>query len=140
MAFGNNLQQETKTTKLFRKVNSNNFLKSGEHCFSTNESICLIAAGEFAIVLREDAYEGLHDSQDADAGKNFGYDEFRVELSESELIEAIEAIVVPNWWEDDIDEDLYDTDKDPMVWIDNLRNYGKVVFEKDVDYNVDFNF
>lgn len=140
MAFGTDLKQETKTTRLYRKVNSNNFLKSGQHCFSTDASISLIHAGEFCLVLKKNTYNGMYDNKDADAGKNFGYDEFRVELSESELIEAIELIVVPDWWEDDIDEDLYDTDKDPMVWIDNLSNYGKVIFEKDFSGQVKINF
>ena len=140
MAFGQDLKTATKTTRLYRKVSGSNFIKSGEHCFSTDQSVELISRGDFCIVLEKNEYKGQYDNKDADAGKNFGYDEFRVELTQEELIEKIECIVVPNWWEDDIDEDLYDTDKDPMVWIDNLSEFGKIVFEKDFETSVNLNF
>lgn len=139
MAFGKDLKKETKKTRLYRKVTGTSFLKYGELCFSTEESTMLIGRGEFCIVLEEKEYSGMYDNKDADAGKDFGYDEFRVFLTEEELISKIECIVVPNWWEDDIEEELYDTDKDPMVWIDNLSEFGKVVFEKDFKTSVNLN-
>lgn len=141
MAFGQNLETQTINTRLFRKVNASNLFKANnEYCFSTANSTKLIAHGEFAIVLKEEEYTGAYDSQDADAGKNFGYDEFRVVLTKEELISKIECIVVPDSWNDEIDAELYDTDKDPMVWIENLREYSVVVFVSETDYNVDFNF
>ena len=140
MAFSQNLQKRTINTRLFRKVSGGNFLKDGEHCFSTESSSMLISRGDFCFVLVEKEYSGMYDSQDADAGRNFGYDEFRVKMSKENLVQQIEAIVVPNWWGKDIDEDLYDTEDDPMVWMDNLSNYGKVIFEKDFQTTVNFNF
>ena len=140
--FGNDLKQEQKITALFRKVSGGNIFRSeeAEYCFSTAASSKLIAAGDFAIVLCSKEYSGLYDCKDADAGKDFGYDEFRVIMSKAELLENIDVIVVPDSWNDDIDESLFETDKDPMVWIDNLSNYGKVVFESDAQFDVDFNF
>jgi hypothetical protein len=143
MAFGKDLVLAQINTKLFRKVSGMNFLKDGEHCFSTEKSTKLISHGEFCIVLEEKDYTGLYDDKDADAGKDFGYDEFRVEMSKEELLNNIEFIVVPNWWVDsemDENDDDYLEEKDPLFWIDNLSDYGRVVSEREYNGNMNFNF
>lgn len=143
MAFGTQLKAATIETKLYRKVSSINFLKSGELCFSTDSSVTLIGAGDFCIVLEKDSYTGMHDSQDADAGKNFGYDEFRIELTQNELLSKIEYIVVPNEWVDsemDISADDYNAETDPYEWIENLSQYGIVIPIRDFETNINLNF
>lgn len=140
MAFGSDLKQKTINTRLYRKVNGSNFIKDGEHCFSTESSSELISAGDFCLVFEKKSYEGMYDDKDADAGKDFGYDEFRVEMSRDELIENIEVIVVPNSWNNDIDESLHGTDEDPMEWIENLSEFGKVIFESEFESDVNLNF
>ncbi len=111
-------------------------MNSGELCTSTEISVQLTAQGQFCLVYASKEYTGLYAEGDADAGRNFGYDEFRVELTPAD----IDLIVVPNSWDDDIDEDLQDTDKDPYVWIENLREIAPVIFEKDHEGDIDFNF
>ena len=123
------LEKTRVSTRLYRKVDGENMLHSGELCFSTPESVELISHGDFCLVLREQEYSGLYFDGDIDAGKNFGYDEFRVKMTEEELKAAIEVIIVPDWWEDDIEEDLHDTEEDPYVWMENLREYGRVLTE-----------
>ena len=68
MAFGKDLKTATKNTRLYRKVFGSNFVKSGEHCFSTDESVELISRGNFCIVLQKDTYKGQYYNEDADAG------------------------------------------------------------------------
>ena len=141
--FGTGLQSAEIQTRLFRKVSAQNFLNSGELCFSTEKSTTLISHGEFCIVLESNLYSGLYFDGDADAGKNFGYDEFRVEMDRNELLSKIEYIVVPNSWFDSemSDEDEgYNEENDPYVWIENLSDYGIVIAERDFDGNINFNF
>lgn len=134
--FGKGLVQKTIKTQLFRKVSGMNFLKDGEHCFSTSSSSSLISHGEFCIVLKESDYAGMYYDGDADAGKNFGYDEFRVEMSRSELLKNLDYIVVPNDWSDT---------EEGQDWIDNLADYGFVVSEDrfrshEPNIRINFNF
>ncbi len=142
--FGQDLKKATQQTILFRKVSGVNFLNFGELCFSTEKSAQLIGAGEFCLVLEKAEYSGVYAEGDADAGKNFGYDEFRVEMTQDELTESITNIVVPNSWYDDIDESLYDSDQDPMVWIDNIETElnlsGICISESDFNSEIKFNF
>ena len=141
--FSQDLEATKKTTRLFRKVNGDNFINEGELCFSTENSVELIGAGDFCIVLESSEYTGMWADGDADAGKNFGYDEFRVEFSQEELLEKIEYIVVPNEWMDsdlDFEATDYIESEDPAVWIDNLENYGNVIAERDYETEIRFNF
>lgn len=135
-AFGKSLKETTLTVMLFRKANSKNVLNSGQLCTSTANSVQLTSQGDFCLVYEEKQRTGMYAEGDADAGRNFGYDEFRVELTP----EDISFIVVPNSWDDEIDEDLQDTDEDPYLWIENLREIAPVIFEKEFDGNIDFNF
>ena len=128
-------------TRLFRKVSGMN-LHGGELCFSTEKSICLIEQGEFAIVLEKKSYTGTYFNGDIDAGKNFGYDEMRVEMSFDELLENLDYIVVPNHWFDvemDINSEDYSEENDPLTWIDNLSQYGRVIPERELPI-IDYRF
>ena len=143
MSFGSTLSTTTLTTTLYRKVDADNFLASGELCFSTSNSASLISHGTFCIALEKGEYTGEYTDRDADAGKNFGYDEFRVSLEQDELIARLDAIIVPDSWYDDVDEDIQDTDQDPFTWIQNLEDYGRVISEteaREEGHTVDFNF
>ena len=86
--FGKDLKNKIINTKLYRKTTVNSLLsfESGELCFSTENSVSLINQGEIAIVLEKDNYNGNFVDGDADAGRNYGYDEFRLEMSRKELI------------------------------------------------------
>lgn len=143
MAFGQDLIETTIKTRLFRKVSDMNFLKDGEHCFSTSSSHSLISVGTFCLILEEKEYTGKYDDKDADAGKNFGYDEFRVEMSRNELLSNIDYIVVPNSWVDsemnENDED-YLEENDPFFWIENLSQFGQVIAERNSPVEINFNF
>jgi hypothetical protein len=143
MAFGHDLIETVMTTQLFRKVSGMNFLKDGEHCFSTPSSSALISHGEFCIVLEEKEYSGQYTDKDADAGKDFGYDEFRIEMSREKLLNNIDFIVVPNAWVDsEMDEKASDylEENDPLVWIDNLAEYARVISEREFTGTMNFNF
>lgn len=141
MAFGQELAEKTISSRLFRKVSSENLLKTGELCFSTEDSVCLIGRGEFCLVFEQKKRTGLFFDGDADSGINTGYDEFRYTIED--LLE-IEYIVVPNEWVDsdmDIESEGYIQENDPAEWIENLSQYGKVVAVRDFDgNNIDFNF
>lgn len=93
--------------------------------------------------MEEKEYSGKYTDKDADAGKNFGYDEFRIEMSRDELLNNIDFIVVPNTWVDsEMDEKASDylEENDPLVWIDNLSEYGRVIAERDFSGTINFNF
>ncbi|MBD3197999.1 MAG: hypothetical protein GF317_23315 [Candidatus Lokiarchaeota archaeon] len=129
-------------TKLYRKVDGNNFLFSNEKelCFSTENSVSLSPHGEFCLVLEKKDYTGRYTDGDIDAGKNFGYDEMRVEMTMEGLLENLECIVVPDWWFDSEDKE-YEEGQDPFDWIENLEKYcWKVIPERDYNTKIDFNF
>lgn len=145
--FGKNLTKETIKTKLFRKVSFDNYTDIRELCFSTEKSISLIGQGDFAIVLESQEYTGCYDEKDADAGKNYGYDEFRVEISN---YHQIENIIVPDWWIEAINDENFegadDPEKDPYIWVENIMKNYNIYMEvisaskaKEI-YGIDFNF
>lgn len=144
MAFGQNMIERTIETRLFRKVSPQNMFRAGEVIFSTEKySTKLIGRGDMCLVLELDKYEGLWYDGDADNGRNFGYDEFRVEINKIDLFSKLEYIVVPNSWVDselDPTDDNYDLTKDPQEWIENLSEVGIVIAERDFDGKIDFNF
>ena len=144
MAFSTGMTQKTFNTRLFRKVSFENFLKEGELCFSTEEnSSSLYWRGQFCLVLESNTYTGSWYDGDADAGRNMGYDEFRVSFTKEELLASIAYIVVPNEWVDsemDINSDDYNQDNDPYEWIENLSQYGIVIPEREYKGEMNFNF
>lgn len=122
--FGQGLKETTMECTLARKVSFENLQNFGELCFSTLEnSVELIGTGELCIVLKKAVRTGMYYDGDADAGKNFGYDEFRVYFdSFEEIVEEIEYVVIPDYWEEDIEEENYDNpEKDPEVWKDSIN-------------------
>lgn len=133
--FSQDFATATITGRLFRKADMANFIREGELCFSTEKSIQLIGQGNIALVIEPGNYEGEYVDGDGDAGKNYGYDEFRVEFTRESLQAAIEAIVIP--------DSLYDSD-DADDWdiLENLRDYGFVMRESEatIQYNINFNF
>lgn len=139
--FGKDLTSETKSTQLFRKVDFNNFQNEGELCFSTENSVELSSHGEFCLVLEKAEYNGVYANGDADAGKNFGYDEFRVKMTEEELFAKVDFIIVPNHWWDAMEDENYEAKEgqDPYEWIETLQSFGRVIAERDCNYKILFN-
>tara|TARA_R110000822_G_scaffold128195_37_gene264001 strand:- start:3052 stop:3528 length:477 start_codon:yes stop_codon:yes gene_type:complete len=144
--FGHDLVKTTLNTRLFRKASSHNLFGSrngGEIIFSTEDSVSLIGRGDFCVVLNRGEYTGLYDDKDADAGKNYGYDEFRIRMSKDEYTDKIEYIVCPDWWVDveiDADDPNYDPSSDPYEWIENLSEIGPVIPEREFEGTIDFNW
>ena len=135
--FGKTLEETKITSKLYRKVSADNMMNEGELCTSTENSTKLIGVGDFCLVYESKERLGSYTNMDADAGKNFGYDEFRTELYTSD----VSFIIYPDFWNDEIDEELYDTDKDPMVWISNLEDAGFILIsESQANENIIFNW
>ena len=98
-------------------------------------------------MLEEDVYTGMYCPYDADAGKYYGYDEFRVEINN--VSELIIDIVVPDWWIAAIDDEYFeyadDPEKDPAIWVDNIMEdynfYTEVISSQQAErmYGIDFN-
>jgi len=134
--FSQDLEETTMTTMLFRKVSSENMLRAGELCFSTEKSFTLSSHGEFCLVIDSAEFTGMYAECDADAGKNFGYDEFRVEFDREDLIDAIHYIVVPEDW-------FSEENEEASEWIENLSEYGWVIspekFKAITKIEIDFN-
>ena len=146
--FGKDLTQDKIETRLFRKVCFENFNNDGELCFSTENSIKLIARGEFAFVLEKNIYEGMYDDKDTDAGKYYGYDEFRVEFNNiNDIISKLENIVIPDSWQEEIDNENFEgeADEDPAEWVENIMKILNIYIntitasEAKVIYGIDFN-
>ena len=146
--FSHDLEPKEITSKLYRKVNFENITNSGELCTSTENSVKLIGTGEVCYIFDSKKRTGMYDDKDADAGKNFGYDEFRTEI---DLTEECPYIVYPNSWDEIIEtitesDERFDTDEDPMVWIYNLEelSIGQVISERDYREStkdtIDFNW
>ena len=132
--FGKNLEKQIISDRLFRKVDGNN-LHEGNLCTSTEKSVSLISHGEFCLVFRAESRKGLYFNGDADAGKNFGYDEFRVDLSYND----IECVVYPDAWLDNPEAE---------EWLNNIDNelnistnyFSESEFKEIYNNNIDFNF
>ena len=127
--FSQDLQETTLTTKLYRKVGFNNLTNGGELCCSTANSSTLSSHGELCLVFAEKEYAGYYVDGDADAGKNFGYDEFRVELNAEEA----DWLVYPDSLEDDEDFD-FDTFIDLGFAAISETRY-KARFNETIDFN-----
>jgi hypothetical protein len=86
-AFGKDLEKKIINDILFHKCSFYNcisFLTNvGEFengrglCTSTLSGSEKLAEGQFCIVFKKEKRKGLYDTKDTDAGKYFGYDEFR---------------------------------------------------------------
>ena len=135
--FGKTLKETKLNLKLYRKVSSANMMNEGLLCTSTEKSDTLIGAGDFCLVYEAKERIGLYTCMDADAGKNFGYDEFRTELTK----EDVDYIIYPDFWDDDVNEELHDTEKDPQVWISNLEDAGFILISQSKsNEKINFNF
>ena len=128
--FGKDLKEKTFTTKLYRKVGFDNLTNFGELCCSSSNSIELSSHGELCLVFAEKEYTGYHVDGDADAGKNFGYDEFRVELDSTDA----DWLVYPDSLENDEDFDF-------DVFIDlGFAAISETEYRKRFNENINFNF
>jgi len=132
--FGKQLKQAEITTKLFRKVDGSN-LHEGELCVSTENSVSLICHGEFCLVFRAEKRKGLYFNGDADAGKNFGYDEFRSDLTYSD----VECVVFPDSWldESECEEWINNIDSELNISTEFLTESE---YKEQYNSELDFNF
>lgn len=128
--FSKDIQQTTIITKLYRKVGFENLTNTGELCCSTSNSCELSSHGELCLVFAEKKYTGCYVDGDADAGKNFGYDEFRVEL---DPIDA-DWVVYPDSLENDEDFD-FDLFSDL-----GFRAISETEYKKRFNEKINFNF
>lgn len=86
-AFGKDLKEATIEDKLFHKCwfdecmsfleKVNNSTTDRGLCTSTKEGSEKLADGQCCIVFKDTKRNGFYDNKDTDAGKYFGYDEFR---------------------------------------------------------------
>jgi hypothetical protein len=132
--FSTQLEKKEITGKLFRKVDGMN-LKEGQLCTSTENSVSLISHGEFCLVYRDSKRDGLFFNGDADAGKNFGYDEFRTEVDFSDVL----CVVFPDSWLDnsECDEWINNIDSALNISTDFLTESE---YKQEYKSNLDFNF
>lgn len=128
--FSQDLQETTLTSKLYRKVSFDNLTNYGELCCSTSNSSELSSHGELCLVFAEKQYTGYYVDGDADAGKNFGYDEFRVELDPDDA----DWLVYPDSLEDDEDFNF-------DVFIDlGFVAISETNYKQRFNDNINFNF
>lgn len=99
-AFGNDLEETTIEGKLFHKCSFeecvyflekvDSFKNDRGLCTSTKEGSEKLAEGQCCIVFKGVKRDGLYDNKDTDAGKYFGYDEFRtIDKIEHDYIEYL---------------------------------------------------
>ena len=105
--FGQELETKTIGGRIFHSCTLEgidfllqNFTPGRAISCSTSDSTKLFGRG-MVIVLEDREWVGDYTPYDADAGKNYGWDEFRVRFkSLEEFVDAIDSIIVPIGWVD----------------------------------------
>ena len=113
--FGKDLEEKTIEGRIFHSCTLeglNNLIQN----FATEQAICCsteastrLFGREMVVVFEAKEYTGTHTEGDADAGKDYGYDEFRVNFSSIEdLIDSIESVQVGAGWIENWEESCED--------------------------------
>jgi len=119
---------------------------------STQESDRLFNQfGSEIVVVHDMDIEGKWAPEDADAGRYYGYDEFRVEMTANEALNSISQIIlsdefyeyVQNTEDENTDDSQYEYSQDYRNWVWELINpenpwYDKIVKASDSGYRADF--
>lgn len=119
---------------------------------STQESDRLFNQfGSEIVVVHDMDIEGKWAPEDADAGRYYGYDEFRVEMTAKEALSSISQIIlsdefyeyVQNTEDENTDDSQYEYSQDYRNWIWELINpenpwYVKIVKASDSGHRADF--
>lgn len=119
---------------------------------STQESDRLFNQfGSEIVVVHDMDIEGKWAPEDADAGRYYGYDEFRVEMTAKEALNSISQIIlsdefyeyVQNTEDENTDDSQYEDSQDYRNWVWELINplnpwYDKIVKASDSGYRADF--